>query len=392
MKKIKYLSYYAKRNNSQKRNYVLSATNKMDYIISAINDAGYDVEIISASATRDKLKSYPGSLEKINEHTKLRLFYTFPWGNKLQKLLSMCTMNIFLFLELFKLKKGEPIIVYHSLGYMRVVELAHKIRKFYLILEVEELYSDVLENNELRKKEINFTRRADSYIFPTSMLSKISNPTGKPEILIHGTYQVEEERKNRGFDYNLQEGEKHIIHCVYAGTLDPRKGGAVAAAAATEFLPSNYYIHILGFGSDQDIQKMKDFITKIAERSVAKVTYDGLFSGEEYIQFIQNCDIGLSTQNPDAAFNGTSFPSKILSYMANGLHVVSIRIPAIETSAVGNKLFYYDEQTPENIAKAIVSVDLDQKYDGRQVVRDLSDEFKKEISYLLKERIDKKIE
>ena len=129
---------------------------------------------------------------------------------------------------------------------------------------------------------------------------------------------------------------------------------------------------------------MKDLISDIASRSKAKVTYDGLLSGEDYVRFIQSCDIGLSTQNPDAAFNATSFPSKILSYMANGLRVVSIRIPAIEQSAVGDALFYYARQTPEEIAKAILSVDMNATYDSRTRIQELDREFCAQIGDLLK--------
>ena len=130
---------------------------------------------------------------------------------------------------------------------------------------------------------------------------------------------------------------------------------------------------------------MKKHILEIDEKSKAHVIYDGLLSGEEYIRFIQSCDIGLSTQNPDAAFNATSFPSKILSYLSNGLRVVSIRIPAIEGSDVGDKLFYYDEQTPKQIADAILSVDMAQAYDSRSDIVDLSNKFQNELMLMMKE-------
>ena len=128
---------------------------------------------------------------------------------------------------------------------------------------------------------------------------------------------------------------------------------------------------------------MQDTINTIAEKSKAKVTYDGLLTGEDYIRFIQGCDIGLSTQNPDAAFNATSFPSKILSYMANGLRVVSVRIPAIEQSEVGKMLYYYDKQTPEEIAQAIVSVNMKDKYNSRKTIQNLDEKFKVDLRELL---------
>lgn len=128
---------------------------------------------------------------------------------------------------------------------------------------------------------------------------------------------------------------------------------------------------------------MQELVDKLAKTCECGVTYEGCLSGEEYIRFIQSCDIGFSTQNPDAAFNATSFPSKILSYMANGLRVVSIRIPAITTSAIGDYMYYYDEQTLEQIAEAVMEIDLSDGYDGRKIIEQLDKKFKRDMEELL---------
>ena len=203
------------------------------------------------------------------------------------------------------------------------------------------------------------------------------NFSDKPYAITHGTYHVEPDRNFR-FDDNK-------IHVVYAGTLDPRKGGAASAAAAARYLPENYHVHILGFGSDEQIANMKSLIEDVNRISSADVSYDGVLSGEDYIRFLQACQIGLSTQNPDAAFNATSFPSKVLSYMANGLRVVSIRIDAVESSAVGDMITYYDDQSPEAIAKAIIGVDISQPYDSRQRIVQLDEQFKRDLKRLIEE-------
>jgi hypothetical protein len=121
----------------------------------------------------------------------------------------------------------------------------------------------------------------------------------------------------------------------------------------------------------------------VSLKTEATVTYDGVLLGEEYTGFLQSCHIGLSTQDPCASFNATSFPSKILSYMSNGLRVVSIRIPAIETSEVGQYMYYYDEQTPEEIAKAIMAVDLKDAYDPRAVLDGMDRRFRDAVRDLL---------
>lgn len=129
---------------------------------------------------------------------------------------------------------------------------------------------------------------------------------------------------------------------------------------------------------------MQDLISELAKTTDAEVTYDGLLSGEDYIRFLQSCDIGFSTQSSDSQFNETSFPSKVLSYLSNGLRVVSVRIKAIETSKVSEVMYFYDENTPSAIANAIKSINFNDGYDGRKIVKELDDGFKKAIKNILK--------
>ena len=381
MKKIKYFSYYGKRDNKQNRQNYLAASNKIDYICEILIKLGYSVDIISASGTLDKKKYYAGSYTKLDNNKYLKMFCTFPKGNILQRIINKICVNFSVFYELLKIKKNDNVIVYHSLGYMRAVQLAHFVKRFRLILEVEEIYSDVLGKLKTRKKELNFFKQADSFIFPTEMLNDEVNPYRKPHVIIYGTYKVETDRCKCVF--NDKKKKEEIIHCVYAGTFESKKGGAAVAVAAGAFLPSNYHIHILGFGSASDTESIIKLVDETNKKAKASITYHGVLSGEEYIKFIQSCDIGLSTQNPYAAFNNTSFPSKVLSYLSNGLNVVSIRIPVLEHSKVGKVLYYYENQTPENVAKAIMDVPKLNNYDCRELIMRLSDEFEKDLQHLL---------
>ena len=378
---MKYLGYYAK-NAVVERSNPLAAVTKMDYVANVLSRNEY-TEIISASGVLGN-KSDIAHTQRINDNLSVHYFYSVGRKNPILGKIGTLLLHLqLLHYLLTQAKRDEPIIVYHSLGYMRIIRCARKIKKFKLILEVEEIYADVPENKKTRRKELQFFQCADAYIFPTKLLSNEINKSNKPEVIIHGTYQVEPDRKCNIFKDDVQESVEEVIHCVYAGTLDSRKGGAAAAVAAAEYLPSNYHVHILGFGSEKEKNDMRDSVAEIALKTKARVSYDGLLSGERYIRFIQSCDIGLSTQDPSAAFNTTSFPSKILSYMANGLRVVSIRIPAVEKSNAGNMLYYYDKQTPIEIAKAILSVNVQDGYDSRETIMELDKKFRKEIKKML---------
>ena len=69
--------------------------------------------------------------------------------------------------------------------------------------------------------------------------------------------------------------------------------------------------------------------------------------------------------------------------MANGLQIVSIRIPSIEQSAIGNSVVYYDEQSPLSIANAILSVKIGDKDASREIVSMLDHKFVKDMEAFL---------
>ena len=335
----------------------------MDYIATVISKND-QVEIISASGVLGK-STDSAKLIELRDEVRLRLFTSIGRRNKLiGKISSGLTRTLLLLYLLYGTHAGEPVIVYHSLAYKYVIFVAHKLRKFRMILELEEIYQDVVACSKfIAYWERKVIASADGYILATEALSK-QIPEGRPFIVINGTYKFEPPR-NVHFDDNK-------IHCVYAGTFDPTKGGAAAAAAAA-FLPQNYHVHILGFGTEEQTENIKKRIAEVQMTANCTVTYDGLKSGEEFIQFLQKCHIGLCTQIPDAKYTETSFPSKILVYLANGLRVLSVRIPAVEQSDVGDMLFYYDEQKPERIAEAIQNIDVDLPYDSRQRLKELDE-------------------
>ena len=374
---MKYMAYYdTPENKAENRSYQLSAVNKINYVCKVLNRLGMDVQIVSASVTENR-KGCKGKTVPVFDRTTLKLLPCLGMGSLPKRLLRRVLGRVRLLWELvFCTRRDEPVLVYHALAYAGTIALARKIRKFRLILEVEEIYADVSGSQRDRSWEDRLFRVADAFLFPTELLNEKVNLSRKPYVISHGTYQVEEDRNCR-----LLPADK--IHCVYAGTFDPRKGGALAAVAAAKHLSEAYHIHVLGFGSDEEVAAMRAEIAKLSASCACGISYDGLLSGEDYIRFLQSCDIGLSTQNPAAAFNATSFPSKILSYMANGLQVVSIRIPAVEGSGIGDRVFYYDNQTPEEIAQAIQSVRTLDAEDPRKIIEDLNRSFVQEMEALL---------
>lgn len=374
MKRIVYVGFYDMKNDIvRKRNAPPSAVTKMHYIIRAMNQLGYGVDVVSPARPEDQ-KADKGCFLRDDENT-MKLFASTRADNMLCKTVSYIQRQIELLIYLQKnLSADDVVVVYHSVFHAPVITWLKKKIGFRLIAEVEEIYADVTGNTRSLQKENAFFEVADGFIFPTELLNDKININRKPYAIIHGTYQCE---RDRGVSFN--DGR---IHVVYAGILDPRKGGTVAASAA-EYLDERYSMHILGFGLDEEIETVKTIVEEVSRKTKCAVAFEGLKQGEEYIRFIQSCDIGLCPQDPKAAFTSTSFPSKILSYMANGLRVLSIRIPAIEDSAVGKYLYFFDEQTPQEVAHALKKIDISKDYDSRSIINRLDQRFLLDMRQLL---------
>lgn len=375
---IKYLCYYDLATNTKdNRRYSLAAALVVDYVVRSIVAVDKnEVEIISAAATNNRRPCRSGRF-KISELCSLKTFASLGKINRIIDFLDRRWINQKIYRYLLKeLNPEDTLIVYHSIYYMDLVEKIRKKKKINLIIQVEEIYADVLNNLNLKKREMEYFSCADSYIFSTENLNRLVNTSGKPYVCLYGCYSTVPKKNVKPVTDD--------IHVVYAGTLDRRKGGAAAAAAAAEFLPAGYHMHILGFGTDTEVEEIKQTVCRISEKGRAKISYDGVLTGDAYIEFLQRCLIGVCTQDPDSSFNHTSFPSKILSYLCNGLRVVSIRTNVIAESPVGNVINFYYEQTPEQIATAIKKVDICSEYDSRKYIELLNCGFQKDLSNILK--------
>ena len=375
MKKIKYICFFDSQEENNHRYYVVAAANKMQYIINVLRDLGFTSHLISCSWSTREVPCFVKGFTENREDYCITFFPSIGGKGLLTKVIQRLFYKINLFFYLLShTQKDEVVIAYHSLAYSWILFLAKKIKKFKLILEVEEIYQDVVSVTSIvRHGENLIFQSADAFVFSTELLKERLNKCGKPSVIIYGSYSIPAD-----FAPKIDDGK---IHVVYAGTFDPRKGGCVAASAA-EFLPSNYVMHVCGFGNNQQITELKRIIEKNnIELSNARIEYEGLLKGKSYLNFLQSCHIGLSPQDPNASFNATSFPSKILSYLSNGLSVVSIRIEAIERSGVCKSISFYDIQSPQEIAKAIIKANPNNH--SIDVIEELDRNFRKELIEML---------
>lgn len=304
-----------------------AAVSKVDYIVGCLRKMGYSIVLLSiaGSATHELLPEQDLCIEegyciKARKAYPRRSFRSFAGDSY--------NIKLFLRKHLSKLSYKDIVICYHATDCIESLVSLKRKYNFKLILEVEEVYSDVAQSEKLRLRENSAFDAADAFLLATELLVSRVNPgLTKPCVVCSGVYrtsvQVAKKREDR------------LIHVVYAGTLDPRKGGAAAAAAAA-FLDERYAMHILGDGSSSEVAAILSAVADAnAKTRGCRIVYEGYKSGIEFTEFIQSCHIGLSPQNPNAAFNSTSFPSKVFMYLSNGLEVVSVDLPVFSDDLRG---------------------------------------------------------
>lgn len=337
---------------NERRSVVLASSNVARYMAKVFSSF-CDVEIISPARTLADFGFWRGRRIKLSDNITLTLPPSL--GGKTR----FTSVGMAIFTQLWLLgklllgtKRGETICVYHSLSVIPVIRIVRFLKKLRIILEVREIYNDVHDRKQSsRAKELAFFKVADGFIVASSLLDKLINPQALPSVLAPGIYRVEKPRAEK-----FNDGK---VHVVYAGTFRAIKGGALAAVRTAEFLPKNYVVHILGRGEPEVVENLLGEIDSVSRRSRATIVYEGVKFGDDFKTFLQRCHVGLSTQNPEESFNNTSFPSKVLTYLVNGLTVVSAKVAPVMQSPVGKYVHYYENNNPSDIARCVIDCSRD---------------------------------
>lgn len=372
-KRIKYFSYYGCNDPERRRDNSPAADTKVDYIITVLNRCGYAVDHISHASSATP-KYLPASVEQHGNNT-LRYFASFGRTKSILRVFNRWFIELQFFIWcLINIKRGEQVLVYHSLGYDSTFIKLKKLKKIRIIGDIEEIYQDVSKQKSSKEtSEYHFIDKCDKFLFPNTILNERLNDNNRPYLVCHGIYKANETVAEK-----FSDGK---IHLLYSGTFDPVKGGAVASIRMAEFLPENYHLHITGFGDDtavlSELKRIKTF-------AKCDITYHGYLDNESFVHLMQSCSIGLCTQDPTSLLNLTSFPSKILNYMANGLVVLSGRNRAIEESSISDVIYYYDEQSPKAMVDAVLRINNIDSNIGRNRLNELDRHFMDGLEELIK--------
>ena len=147
--------------------------------------------------------------------------------------------------------------------------------------------------------------------------------------------------------------------------------------------PDNFFVHILGFGSTQAIEKLEQQIKSVNEkRKKTCCQYHGTLTGDALRDFLHSCEIGVNPQY-EGDYMNTAFPSKILSYLTHSLKVVSTEIKSVKLSKVSPFITFAVSDGPKDIAQAIIKAASGDAADCENAVKELDADFAKDIKALI---------
>jgi len=375
---IHYIGYYTNHKNERNLYSSPACCSKMEYIVSVLKEEGYSIDVFSTSWTQKKTGHYKRKTVEIDETEKQIYISTFGASNVIQQILQRAWASVqLLWYLLFCVKKDEIVLVYHSVSYCIPLAITRWLKRFKFVLEVEELYYKVFNQQGRQKKcELQMIKGADAYLFSNDILAKNAEVEHKPFIVVYGNYYISERhvpQRNDGF-----------IHVVYAGGIESIKQGAFMAVESAQFLSRRYKMHILGFGSNKELKKLKKYINGINDKIGEKrVKYHGYLPVRKFSNFLHSCHIGINSQTMEGEYVDNIFPSKLLVYLAHDLQTISGNVPCVANSRLAGYINFYNENTPKSIAQAIMEIDLKKKGSSLNILAELDAVFKHNIHNLL---------
>lgn len=367
---IYYFGYYTFNANPNEFRVFPGCNVKISYIIKSLKNNNIPVKVISLGESYKNKSSKNFKVDELENN----YFLATCRGKVFSRLFLILQV---LYILLFKLKKNDVIIFYHVFYLLPFFKLAKYIKKFNLIIEVEESYQAAWEKDNCKiNKEINSLKGADAYIYVNDLLpNKIEK--NKPYVVCYGNYSVYSRER---IDHN-----KKKIRMVYAGLINfSENSDVVLAIDAIQHLSDKYSLSIAGYGDEKDIHSLKQYICDSGLSN--KVSYAGFFQGQDYDDYLSKFHIGLNPRMLQDKLSDYTFPSKVMSYLTHGLYVVSTPIQCIAAAKVANLVSISNDNTSESFASAILKVDFDCSH--HQIIDELNNDFVKDIGELVKNASD----
>jgi len=351
-----------------------SCVTKSDYIIQTLIEAGFNVKVFSVASSMTKKVILKSASRKVNSNLQIYYINNLRKTNIILKVVATLFIYLQVLIFLLKREKEDIVLVYHSKRLSRVIFYISKIKRIRLYFEIEEIYSAVFKrsNKEITKEIRTLSRSKGNIVVNDIIHEKLNNKV--MNIPCYGIYKHNAKPK-------LIDKSKPI-NIVYAGLIGDCYSDAFLAVKTAPYLNSNYSIHILGFGSNDNISNLKKEIENLPNGSCS-VFYHGCMHGKEYSSFLSKCHIGLCIRTLPNIYSDYTFPSKIFAYLSNNIIPICSDIDCVKKSKIANEIYFTSDITPASVAKTILAIDIN-IIDYERPLTELHKNFVNEIKYLFK--------
>lgn len=378
MKEVYYIGFYEddfcpNRTNCHKN---LAGSMKMKFIIQSLKKLGYKVNLVAImfDDVAGAHKEEHVVIDNQEEHFYLPYFSIKIGGRNRGSVITVLP-QIKKFIK--KHVTSDSIVInYHALPFKIMFSELKKEIGYKWIIQVEEIYyysRKGTRNTEELKMEEQMISGADGYLFVNDMLPPLYS-FGKNYAVSYGNYHV--------FSENNIKDDPNTVNIAYTGVIAAERG-IFDLLDAMPLLPNNYHLNILGFGTQENMNRFKDKIVQMNDYfRNERIHFYGTKSGSEYTEFLIHNQIGVGLIDLDSNIMFNAFPSKIMAYLGHSLNVVASRCKSIESSKIADMLYLCDN-TPNDIARAICSIDVTNAVNNALRLKKLENEFINELRNIL---------
>ena len=378
---IYYVGYYdIPRNGKYVRSISPAAVRKMDYVIQALCELGENVTVVSPAITASQdtntgLRTY---VETIGENCQLICAPMLPIHHAKLQPINARFARWWLKHYLHRhVRKDDVVIVYHVPVLAPAISSSLNRIGYKFILELEEIYAKVWKLSEAEKKQeeaLISMSGGKAIVVSEALKEKLCFDHA---VVSYGSYKAYEGPIHR------TPKTDGAIQLVFSGGIEQTRGGAFVALDVIRKLPARYSLTISGSVDAGSKDKFLSLIQEInAEKGFPCVKYVGLLPQEQFDELLLHADIALNLQR-EGEYGGFLFPSKILTYLAYELPVVTTPGQSICKSALSEQLFITPDYRIDSIVKTIESMDLSRPHNYRQTLQSMDAEFKAALKELI---------
>lgn len=351
--KVYYIGWFISDEEKDLFNGNVPGNLKMKYVIEQMLQSGIMPYVVSLAQQRKK--GLYCTLRKRLHYKDIPVLYLAGFngfGNFGKKLDGLIKRIMLLWYLLFVIRKFDSVVLYHSYPFTKFISKFKYLLRYKITIEVEEFYGySATADRPWVEDEVKTVSKMDNFICVNEGIPKLLGLKRNQYVVNYGVGKIPPRNAER-----RKDGK---IHIVYAGTIETFKLGAVTAVDTAPYLTDNYVIHIIGFGTDENIQRLKEHIDEINSQCGSKrVEYNGYYSGEELDKFLFGCHIGLSSNVMRPNFANNTFPSKVITYMCHDLSVVLGYADVFYDVPISKGWTFYHEFSPQVIAETIMATEV----------------------------------